>query len=109
MVTPIVGGNIPFIQDLDLLPTPWGRQLFGLFLFPRQKYNLELEFLDDFHIFRTEFCTDRSELFRSKNIASTKSYARLTKHHFPPTEGRFPGPTHLTFLPGKLAGSKLFN
>ena len=37
-----------------------------------------------------------------------KSYAHSTKSHFPPSDSRFTGPTHFTFLPGKLARSKLF-
>ena len=48
------------------LAAPSWTSLFGLFLLPRQKYNLELEFLADFHIFCTKFCPDRSELLRSE-------------------------------------------
>ena len=54
------------------------------------------------------FATIEAKFPDSKFVASTKSYARLTKPHFPPSERHFTGPTRPTFLPGKQAGSKLF-
>ena len=87
------------------LAAPGWTPLLGLFFLPRQKYNLELEFLADFHLFCTKIAANFSN---SKSVASTKSYACSTEPHFHPSEMRFLGPTHLTFLPGKLARSKLF-
>ena len=72
------------------------------------KSGLEWNFWLIFTYFVQNFAPIAANFSDQKYIASTKSYARLTKRHFPPSEERFPGPTHLTFLPGKLAGSKLF-
>ena len=61
-----------------------------------------------FAYFIQNFAPIAANFSDSKFVASTKSYARSKKPHFHPSERRFLGPTHLTFLSGKLARSKLF-
>ena len=79
------------------LAAPSWTSLFGLFLLPRQKYNLELEFLADFHIFCTKFCPDRSELLRSEIHWVYKKLWPFNWTPFPCLWGAFPrtDPFHL--------------
>ena len=82
--------------------------LFDCFGSIAYKSGQEWNFCLIFTYFVQNFTLIAAKFSNSKFVTSTKSYACSTKPPFPPSEKCFLGPTHLTFLPGKLARSKLF-
>ena len=89
------------------VPPQAGSTHFDCFGLLAYRSGLEWNFYLVFTYFMQNLSPIAGNFSNSKFIPSTKSYARSTKPHFSPFKRHFLGPTHLTFLPGKLARSKL--